>query len=143
MLAINLYYLNFFGRCTLRPRDVFGGDGADGSSTGAAAAAPPPERFWRLLFIGGAREALRLPFWDNCRALAAVRSCWRRSRLAAFSAFSFSLTFSLYTLLLLLLFLEYLISSPIFLHPSYSKLFFKFPSFHLNPSSTCFANLSR
>lgn len=62
MLAISLYYLNFDGRCTLRPREVVRGDGAGAGCRAGAAAAPPPIIFWRLFLGAAAREALRLPF---------------------------------------------------------------------------------
>jgi hypothetical protein len=61
MLAINLAYLNFAGRLTLRPRDVVLGGGAEGAG---AAKAPPTSATARRFFVFFAArgfEALRLP----------------------------------------------------------------------------------
>jgi hypothetical protein len=61
-----LYYLNFNGRLTFRPRVVTLAGGAGAAKEPAPAplapAAPAPERFWRLAFGVKASVALRLPF---------------------------------------------------------------------------------
>jgi hypothetical protein len=61
-------------------------EGGGGSSTTTPRRARAERLFIVRAFAGAFCDALRLPGWDSCIDLAASRSCFLRSRLAASSA---------------------------------------------------------
>jgi hypothetical protein len=91
MLAINLGYLYLAGSLTLRLQRVRMAGAADALSEASLTSLVLTlclERFW---LCRDSCEAFLLPFWEGCRAFAALRaSCWRACS-AAFSAISASL----------------------------------------------------
>jgi hypothetical protein len=72
--AINLRYLYLLGSLIFRPRELSFGEAAGGGLAATTAAVATPDGFKRLLLREAAREALLLPFWESCIALAAVSS---------------------------------------------------------------------